>query len=283
MSCTEDLYHLGLPGWAFAGWKNRYFTFEPSPLASYATVFNAVEGNTAFYRVPDRKTVEKWRAALAGSQLRICFKLPRTVTHQRKPSLNDLQVFRSAIAPLVEHIGPLLVQFPASLAPEDIPVVEPLIETLAADFSCAVEVRHPQFFAEPERLTPLLERYGCGRVVLDTRALYEGDRNHPEVVAALHEKPDLPVLGETHNNLAFVRLVLHPDRLHNAHYINQWAARVAGYLSRGIASYVMIHCPNNLHCPELALEFHDALLAQRDSAGLTPLPAWSVPLQGQLI
>ena len=49
-------YYLGLPAWGFPGWTGSYFP-EPgaggSTLDHYARVFNTVEGNTSFYRVPD--------------------------------------------------------------------------------------------------------------------------------------------------------------------------------------------------------------------------------------
>ena len=52
-------YFLGLPAWAFPGWKNRYFIDAPSRLASYASVFNAVEGNTTFYALPTADTADR--------------------------------------------------------------------------------------------------------------------------------------------------------------------------------------------------------------------------------
>ena len=53
----QEHYNIGLPAWAFPGWHGRYFNTTPSALASYASVFNTVEGNTTFYHVPDERTV----------------------------------------------------------------------------------------------------------------------------------------------------------------------------------------------------------------------------------
>ncbi|MDJ0918974.1 MAG: DUF72 domain-containing protein, partial [Woeseiaceae bacterium] len=86
-----DTYFLGLPAWAFPGWKDRYFTDAPSRLQSYAQVFNTVEGNTTFYRVPDEQTVRRWRDAVAGTAFRFCLKLPKTVTHERTPDMEELR------------------------------------------------------------------------------------------------------------------------------------------------------------------------------------------------
>lgn len=104
---TAYRYHLGLPAWAFPGWQGRFFEAQPSPLASYARVFGTVEGNTAFYRIPSPEAVGRWRDAVAGRPFRFCFKLPRTVTHERRPDTGDLDAFLSALAPLRDHMGPL--------------------------------------------------------------------------------------------------------------------------------------------------------------------------------
>ncbi len=276
-------YRLGLPAWAFPGWKDRYFPARPSALAGYARVFNAVEGNTTFYRVPDERSIESWAEAVSGRDFKFCFKLPKTVTHERRPNVADLRAFLRAVEPLGDHLGPLLVQFPARTGPEDLATIDALLESLPADLDRVLEVRHPAFFSQPEALEPLLESHGCGRVMMDARPLHRGDHDHPEVQAALHEKPDVPVLPTVYNGLAFVRLVLHPDRLELDRYLAEWARRARDWLARGDRVYIMIHCPNNLHCPELARAFHDGLRKTADHPALAALPAWPVPEQGRLI
>ena len=91
-------------------------------------------------------------------------------------------------------------------------------------------------------IEPLLQRTGYGRVVMDTRPLYSGDLHHPEVLQALHAKPDLPVLSQVYNAMAFVRLVLHPDLVSNKPYIDEWAGRVASYVAQDVQTFMMIHC-----------------------------------------
>ncbi len=276
-------YRLGLPAWAFPGWRNRYFRSTPPALASYAEVFNTVEANTSFYRIPGESAVQSWREALGDKDFRLCFKLPRTVTHERAPSMQALRAFLNAIEPLAPHLGPLLLQFPATVGPAQLPALHSLLSQLPAGLGGVLEVRHPAFFDDPGLLEPLLRKTGYGRVVMDTRALYRGDRSHPDVQRALHEKPDLPVLADVHNGVAFVRLVLHPDLVSNQPWIDEWAAHVAGYIDAGVETFMMIHCPNNLHCPALAERFHAALRAQAQTPGLAPLPPWPVPQQNSLL
>ncbi len=277
MATGHGDFFLGLPAWAFPGWKDRYFTDAPSRLSSYATVFDTVEGNTTFYRTPDRDTALRWREAVAGRRFRFCFKLPREVTHETRPDMDALGNFLAAIEPLAGHLGPLLVQFPASVAPADLDTFLPVFEAISESQRLVVEVRHPALFEEPALLEPVLDRFAAGRVILDSRPIFEGDRGHPELLDALHEKPDLPVLPEVYNDVTLVRLILHPDLVSNRPYLDEWAARIAAHVAAGVTTYMMIHCPNNLHCPPLARDFH-ALLAAR-TTGLSALPHWPVPQQ----
>ena len=264
-------YRLGLPAWAFPGWRGVYFRRGGAALAEYARVFNCVEGNTTFYRVPDAASVEKWREAVAGTDFRFSFKLPRPITHERRTDPALLTGFLRAIEPLEEHLGPLLVQFPARIGPEQVERIESVVERLPSDRRHALEVRHRGFFEQPELLEPLLKRYRLARISLDANSLHRGDPDHPEVRSARHEKPDLPVLDTVYNDLRFVRLVLHPSGEGLQPFMEYWADRIAGDIARGTESYLMIHCPNNLHCPRFARDFHRLL---HERTAVQPLPDW---------
>ena len=275
-------YRLGLPAWAFPGWRNTYLVDRPSMLASYSSVFNAVEGNTTFYHVPDVATVNAWKAAIDGQDFLFCFKLPRNITHQRRPDINMLSLFLERMTPLADHMGPFQLQFPKWAGMAHLRRLKPVFDAVASRHDAVIEVRHPGLFKQPELLEPLLEHYGFGRVMLDARALYQGNLQHPDVLAAVHEKPDVPVLGTVYNRLAYIRLILHPDDLDNARWINEWATRTAQWIREGLSPHVMIHCPNNLYCPAFAERFHDALVDACEVA-IPALPAWPVPQQGALI
>jgi uncharacterized protein YecE (DUF72 family) len=272
-SHTPGRVRLGLPAWAFPGWQGHYFRRGATPLTEYARVFDAVEGNTTFYRRPGRDRIDAWRDAVAGTEFRFCFKLPRTVTHEDRPDLDELDAFCREIERLGDHLGPLLIQFPDRFEPDRLDRMNAVVARLPDGRQHVLEVRHPVFFEQPERLEPLLERFGLGRVSMDTRALFGGDLDHPEVRAARHEKPDLPVLDRVYNELRFVRLVLHPSGQGNEAVMAAWAQRLAADVAAGRTVYMMIHCPNNLHCPPFARRFHDEL-RRRSATALPPLPDW---------
>jgi uncharacterized protein YecE (DUF72 family) len=272
-------YYLGLPAWAFAGWKDRYFVDSPSRLGSYASIFNTVEGNTSFYSTPAEATVERWYEAMPAG-FRPAFKLPQSVTHRPRPGFRELTRFLDVMDGLAERRGPYMIQLPASVDSLGIERLEPVFEQVATRGRFVIEVRHRTFFEQPELLEPWLQRYAAGRVMLDSRPIYEGDRSHPEVLDALHEKPDVPVLDTVYGDLPFVRLILHPDIVSNDPWLDAWADTAAAWISEGLRPFIMIHCPNNLHCPPLAADFHERLRAR---TALAALPPWPVPEQQALL
>ena len=268
-------YRLGLPAWAFPGWQGPYFRPGGSALADYASVFNTVEGNTSFYRVPDAATVARWAEAVGDRDFEFCWKLPREVTHEPRPDLELLERFLQRIRPLGRHNGPLLLQFSDRTGPDQLDAVRRILERLPAERRHVIEVRHPAFFDRPVLLHALIEEFDLGRVCMDTRPLYQGDLDHAEVQQARHEKPEVPVLPSLRNGLEFIRLVLHPNGVSNQRWLVDAARRAASALDRGERVYAMIHCPNNQHCPQLAVAFHEELgraLAHPDWPALPPWP-----------
>lgn len=285
---------LGLPAWAYAGWQGQYFTDRPSALASYATVFDAVEGNTTFYAIPDPSTVARWVDAVKDTPLQFSFKLPATITHRGIPGATrpadrdhagELLRFFRTLAPLGPCLGPFLVQFPASVGPRQLDHMQALFDILPAAHDYVVETRHPRFIAEPEALDQVLEARGYARVTLDTRALFDGDPAHPEIRLATHEKPDLPMLPRALGARAFVRLVLHPAPDYNVAVVERWVERIDEWLEQGVEVRLMVHCPNNRHCPPFARDIHERLRRRLDGRGvaLPPLPAWPLPEQHELL
>ena len=73
----------GTCGWSFKDWKG---TFYPpgcgDELAHYATVFDAVEIDSTWYRSPSPRTVASWRRRTPEGFL-FCPKMPGEIAHER--------------------------------------------------------------------------------------------------------------------------------------------------------------------------------------------------------
>jgi len=224
-------------------------------LEQYASVFNSVEGNTTFYSLPSIEAVARWGAAVPTG-FQFCFKLPRTITHDK--GLRDVgpetAEFLRRVSPLEEKLGPFMIQLPASLGPSSFEDLRRFLKRLPGDFRYAVELRHLAFYREPwaERARQFFDELEIGRVVMDTRALRSGDPEHPDVLAARHTKPDLPLLPHVTGGLPFVRFVGHPHLAINASWLQSWATTLAQWIESGLHPYFFTHCPNDLYAPPLA-------------------------------
>jgi uncharacterized protein YecE (DUF72 family) len=288
---TIDGYFLGCPIWAFSGWNGSLYGATArgeQRLEQYASVFNTVEGNGTFYGVPEPTTVERWRACTPES-FRFCFKLPRRITHELelRSATRELQLFLQRMAPLGERLGPFMIQLPSRLGPAHLGELARFLRALPRAFRFALEVRHPGFFApaaehagtagDPRiaaagRLAALLEECGVERVALDTRALRSGPADHPDVVAALHAKPDLPPVPGIGGRQPIARFISHPLPEFNEGGLELWAARLDGWIAEGRTPYFFVHCPNNVHSPATARRAHALLGTRRDVGTLPPFP-----------
>ncbi len=274
-----DRYALGCPFWGFDGWNGRLYTRDARPadrLRQYARVFNSVEGNTTFWSVPGPRRVERWCEA-TPADFRFCLKVPREITHVRmlREIRQPLGDFVRAIEPLRERLGPLLLQLPPSFGPSHLARLERFLDALPPGTACAVELRHRAFFDDPSLAGPcdeLLAERGCDRVVMDTRALRAGDPEHPEVLAALHEKPDLPLRPEAIGAQPLLRFVGHPHAPTNEPFLDEWAQRVAGWIAEGRHPFVFVHTASNRRTPEVARSLHRRIAARIDVGELPAFP-----------
>ncbi len=278
--------------WAEPSWRG---TFVPrggaasDALAHYASVFTTVEGNTTFYSLPSPESVARWRQA-APPAFRFCFKVPRAVTHDARLVGADatMTTFLERIAPLGERLGPLMLQLPPSFGPDRLDALDRFLGRFAAGGGVAVELRHRGFFDDPQvagDVDAALRNHDCERIVMDTRALRAGDPRHPQVVAARHAKPDLPVRPGPLTDRPLYRWVGHPDSATNERWLAELAELVAGWIREGRTPYIMIHCPDTGRTPWMARRFHEILATTHpdlDPGDLPPFPTERAAADAQL-
>jgi uncharacterized protein YecE (DUF72 family) len=209
---------IGCSGWNYAHWRERVYP-QGLParrwLEHYATLFDTVEVNNTFYRLPRREAVASW---VEGSPPGFLFsvKASRYLTHVKRLQDMDQGVarFYERIEPLTSSpkMGPVLWQLPPTFRRDDDRLAGAL-GRLPAGRHC-FEFRHESWFV-PETYESLRE-HGVALVVGD----------HPSRPWQAHEL----TAGWT-----FVRLH-YGSRGRNGNYsereLDEWAGRIDAWRRR---------------------------------------------------
>ncbi len=277
----QTVLRVGAPMWSHPQWPGRHLPVgSKNTLSHYATWCNAVEGNTTFYAVPSPGSVQRW-ADQAPPDFRFCFKLPRTVTHDRKlrNAEEDLAAFLGAMEPVQDRCGPLLIQLPPSFNGKDLPILVAFLGRLSSQWRWAVEVRSPDFFpggSHERSLNDALAGQAVNRVLLDSRPLFNGPCKTPGEVEAFENKPRLPIRPVATGVTPIVRFIGQTDLNANPGYWNQWLQKMIEWLDAGLEPYFFAHTPDNIDAPLLNRTFHAAVA--KLVTDLTPLPTAVTPV-----
>ena len=109
-------FHVGTSGWHYKHWLGDFYPekFAPAKMFSwYAREFHTVEINNSFYRLPEEKTFQNWKA-LAPPGFIFAVKASRFITHMKrlKDAAESIDLFFSRAKPLGTTLGPVLFQLP---------------------------------------------------------------------------------------------------------------------------------------------------------------------------
>ncbi|MDR9437876.1 MAG: DUF72 domain-containing protein [Halomonas sp.] len=274
--------------WANPDWRGGLYPPHGGSegwLGDYARVFSAVEGNTTFYSgAPRDETVAAW-ARQAPPNFRFCFKLPASLTHERRLTAieADLDAFFEALSPLHDRLGPMMVQLPRDLGPDELPRLDHLLARWPVGIPCAVEVRHREFFHKgraEKAFNRMLITYGANRVMLDVRPLFATSSGaHPGLQHAQLEKPRVPLHVLSTGDVPLVRFIGHLDSHLNDRCFSPWIERLILWINQGKTPYLMVHTPDNRGAPELARRLYSRLC---EHCSLPPLGAFASEHQATL-
>lgn len=112
----EKQYYSGTSGLVLPVPNKLYFPEQyknKSRLTYYGSLFNSIEINSSFYKVPKPLTVEKWAAGVPAD-FKFTFKLHRAFTHQKALQFDpgELSKFIKTISFVGDKKGCLLIQLP---------------------------------------------------------------------------------------------------------------------------------------------------------------------------
>jgi uncharacterized protein YecE (DUF72 family) len=257
------MFYIGCPLWGYKEWVGNFFpahTPQSTFLKLYSKRLTTVEGNTTFYAVPNAATVSRWREETPAT-FRFCFKLPRSISHE--PGLDKKQretvAFVERMQPLGERLGPFFLQLPPAFSPQVIEELQAFLGDWPSSLRLAVEVRHPDFFKQPQSdtLNALLSQHHAARVLMDTRPIRTGPAKEQKVLQARERKPDLPLQVTVTTDFVFVRYIGHPRMEVNAPLLDSWAEQFARWLSDGLTIYAFCHCPFEVHSPQICKALYE--------------------------
>ena len=106
-------------GWSYSSWQGPFYplNIENSQwLIYYSQVFDFVEIDSTFYRMPNPFMVKNWYKRTPDN-FRFTAKFPKIITHDKrlKNVQKELEYFLESISGLEEKILALLIQLPPSL------------------------------------------------------------------------------------------------------------------------------------------------------------------------
>jgi uncharacterized protein YecE (DUF72 family) len=150
-------------------------TFPPefqnrSRLEYYSSLFNSLEINNSFYKIPLAKTFARWGSEV-GTDFLFTVKLWKGITHNKGLNYDprDISSFMNAAAAIGDRKGCLLIQLPKSITVELQPQFGRLLNDIkSADsvrWRLAIEFRHPGWYTHTN--LAMLDRVGASLVQHD--------------------------------------------------------------------------------------------------------------------
>jgi uncharacterized protein YecE (DUF72 family) len=209
---------IGCSGWNYPHWRERVYPKglpQRRWLEHYAELFDTVEVNNTFYRLPKRESVAAWVEETPPGFL-FAVKASRFLTHMKRLTDMDqgLRRFYDRIEPLVRSpkMGPVLWQLPENFHLNAERLSSALAQ-LPSGRHC-FEFRHPSWFCE--EVYALLREHSAALVIGD----------HPRRPFQTHE------LTADWTFIRFHRGSRGRGGNYSESELEEWAERIAGWRER---------------------------------------------------
>ncbi len=236
---------IGTSGWWYEHWYGKFYPPEVEKrdwFSYYAKVFDTVEVNSSFYRLPFEGMVKGW-ARKAPGNFKFTLKMWRRVTHLKrlKGVEEDLSTFFERVKPLKENYGAILHQLPPSLK-LDLSLLEGFLKMLPKGLDQAVEFRNESWLQS--KTFSLLKKYNVAYCIVST--------------------PKFPELFELTTDFSYIRFhgmeTLYGS-LYSDDELKKWARRIRGFLRKKIKRvYVYFNNDYNAYAVKNALKLRELLL-----------------------
>ena len=142
---------IGCSGWSYKDWEGHFYPRDlpaGNYLKFYSGVFDCVEIDSSFYRIPNQGMINQWKNNTPGGFV-FSPKLPKKITHDNKLEGSDstLLYFYSVLSKLGPKLGPIAIQLPPSIKlSTHLEIMKKFITQLSPSFRHAIEFRHKSWF-----------------------------------------------------------------------------------------------------------------------------------------
>ncbi len=185
-SSNPGQFHFGTSSWSAKSWVGNFYppgTPARDFLACYSQIFQSVEADVTYYRIPSPSMVDGWKRRTPDGFV-FSAKMPRMIVHAGQGPAPDAErvlveehvrrpteQFLSAMSRLGSRLGPLVLQFPyfnkhafsePGLFYERL---DKYLDRLPQELRFCVEIRN-KHWVTPEFLD-LLRSHGAAFVLLD--------------------------------------------------------------------------------------------------------------------
>jgi uncharacterized protein YecE (DUF72 family) len=243
MVTTPGRFRVGCSGWQYRHWRGDFYPRD-LPQARwfehYAGIFDTVEINNTFYRLPEATTFEEWKER-APTGFLYAVKASRYLTHMKK--LKDpegpLSLFFERANRLGRKLGPVLYQLPPRW-PRNLDRFDEFVVFLPKRRLHAVEFREPSWYSE--ETYRVLERAKVALCLHDMRGSESPIRFvGPFVYVRFHGS------GTKYGGR-------YPERA-----LQKWADRLSGQIHAGHDVYAYFNNDSGGHAPRDALRLREAI------------------------
>lgn len=234
-------FYIGCAKWGRKDWVGKLYppkTKEKDFLEHYAQIFNCIEFNAVYYRMPFPSDVWKWKSKVPEG-FKFCPKFTDVITHRKrlKDAGFETGKFLEAMVEFGDNLGPIFLMPHPQMSPKQKDTLFQFIEEFPKDIEMFVELRHPDWYKEDgynHELYHLLKEQNRGTIITDA----SGRRDCVHMHLTTNE--------------CFIRFV--GNSLHRTDYerIDDWVLRIKDWMSKGLKTcYFFMHQHEELHSPEL--------------------------------
>ena len=171
-SDKKPTIYVGCAKWNKTDLKGFYPKGTKDELAYYATQFNCIELNAAFYNIFPAETIEGWYNK-TPENFKFFPKVHQGISHWKrlKDVKEPINVYLDSVSHFQEKLGMLFLQMPDNFGPKNWDALKNFLLEWPSGFPLALELRHPGWYDgtwNTEELCEVMEKNHISHILTDS-------------------------------------------------------------------------------------------------------------------